>query len=90
MDLKQHQKEWATTLVITIRDFGLGLSDDQSIKLGVQLIKSEQGLGMALLLSNATIERFSGKLHLQNHPEKGMQAIVELPFYPLIQQARYE
>lgn len=90
MDLKLLQKKRATTLVITIRDFGLGLSDDQSIKLGAQLIKSEQGLGMALLLSNATIERFSGKLHLQNHPEEGMQAIVELPFYPLTQQTSYE
>ena len=79
IDFKVHTIQSDTRLHITIRDFGSGVSDHQAIKLGEQLIESEQGLGMALLLSNATIERFSGKLSLINHPDKGMQAIVELP-----------
>ncbi|MDG1750300.1 MAG: HAMP domain-containing sensor histidine kinase [Thalassotalea sp.] len=69
-------------LHIEIRDFGAGIeaniSKDQQDLLGEKLIESNSGLGMAILLSNTTINRLKGSLKLFNHPEKGCVAHVRL------------
>ncbi|GAA6204706.1 HAMP domain-containing sensor histidine kinase [Thalassotalea sp. SU-HH00458] len=70
------------TLNIEIRDFGAGieanLNNDQKDLLGEKLVESSHGLGMAVLLSNTTINRLKGSLKLANHPVKGCVAHVKL------------
>ena len=65
-------------LDLEIRDFGLGIKQHQDI-LGEKLVKSDSGLGMAILLSNSTFERLGGSLKLSNHPTQGAIAHVTLP-----------
>ena len=68
----------ANELNIKLRDFGHGISTKQ-ISLGQQLVKSETGLGMAVLLSNSSLERLGGSLKLYNHTKQGAIAHVSLP-----------
>ncbi|WP_169307126.1 ATP-binding protein [Ferrimonas sediminicola] len=63
---------------LMLRDFGPGIGDHNLAHLGDGLQKSESGLGMALMLSNATFERLGGHLTLSNHPEGGALARVTL------------
>ncbi len=65
-------------LFLEIRDFGSGLNPNSG-RLGEQLVKSDSGLGMAMLLSNTTLERLGGDLRLVNHQEQGAIAHVSLP-----------
>jgi len=64
---------------LNIRDFGLGFSAQKLTKLGVELIDSEQGLGMAVFLSHASLERLGGKLTLTNHTSGGALVSLRLP-----------
>jgi two-component system, sensor histidine kinase RegB len=74
-------------LHIEIRDFGAGIeaniSKNQQVLLGEKLIESKSGLGMAILLSNTTINRLQGSLKLSNHPGKGCIAHVKLALVTL-------
>lgn len=63
---------------LLIRDFGPGFSPLQLTKLGGQLMQSEQGMGLAVLLSNVTFERLKGSLTLFNHSDGGAVAKVKL------------
>ena len=65
---------------LTIRDFGNGFTAQKLTKLGVEPVESDQGFGMAVFLSHASLERLGGKLTLTNHNEGG--ALVSL-FLPL-------
>lgn len=66
-------------LVISIRDFGKGISHDMLIQLGVALIDSNNGLGLGVFLSHVTLEKLGGKLKLYNHPTQGAIAEISLP-----------
>lgn len=68
----------ANYLNIELRDYGNGISAKQ-VALGQELVKSETGLGMAILLSNSTLERLGGTLKLYNHSDQGAIAHVTLP-----------
>lgn len=69
-------------LSIRIRDFGNGFDEVLLPKLGkVQVSSKASGLGLGLLLANASIERFNGKVTLENHPQQGAITTV------LLQQA---
>ena len=46
--------------------------------LGGQLMPSKSGMGMAVLLSNVTLERLDGSLTLCNHQQLGAIATVSL------------
>ncbi|GAC17193.1 hypothetical protein GARC_0211 [Paraglaciecola arctica BSs20135] len=63
-------------LVITIRDFGKGLSEEALLELGSTIVQSDQGFGMGVLLSHATLERLGAQFRLYNHSEEG--AVVEV------------
>lgn len=63
---------------LLIRDFGVGFSDQQLSQLGGQLMPSDNGMGLAVLLSNVTFERLKGSLTLFNHKEIGALAKVKL------------
>ncbi len=71
----QQVNQWC----LTIRDFGQGFTASKLSKLGVELIDSEQGLGMAVFLSHASLERLGGKLTLTNHHEGGALVTLILP-----------
>ena len=69
-------------LHLVLRDFGSGIaaniSKSEQEALGAKMIDSQQGFGMAILLSNTTFNRLQGSLNLSNHPEKGSIAHVKL------------
>lgn len=62
-----------------IRDYGLGFTLEKLKQLGVKPVNSEQGLGMAVLLSHASLERLGGKLVLTNHSQGGALVTLSLP-----------
>lgn len=62
-----------------IRDYGLGFTLDKLKQLGVNPVSSEQGLGMAVFLSHASLERLGGKLALTNHNQGGALVTLSLP-----------
>ncbi|MBB1468200.1 sensor histidine kinase [Pseudoalteromonas sp. SG41-5] len=66
------------TVSLVIRDFGKGFSAAQLAELGGQLMPSETGMGLAVMLSNVTFERLQGSLTLFNHPQGGAVAKVQL------------
>ncbi|MCQ8878527.1 ATP-binding protein [Pseudoalteromonas shioyasakiensis] len=63
---------------LLIRDYGVGFSSEQLTQLGGQIMASNSGMGLAVLLSNVTLERLNGSLTLYNHPEGGAVAKVQL------------
>jgi len=65
-------------LSLSLRDFGPGFSEQQMSALGGQLMPSKSGMGMAVLLSNVTLERLDGSLTLCNHQQQGAIATVSL------------
>ncbi|WP_105180254.1 ATP-binding protein [Pseudoalteromonas sp. T1lg21] len=65
-------------LSLSLRDFGKGFSEQQMASLGGQLMPSSDGMGMAVMLSNVTLERLNGSLTLSNHPQQGAIAMVSL------------
>lgn len=64
---------------LIIRDFGVGFSLEKLKQLGVKPVNSEQGLGMAVFLSHASLERLGGKLALTNHHQGGALVTLSLP-----------
>ncbi|MBQ4833734.1 sensor histidine kinase [Pseudoalteromonas sp. MMG010] len=69
-------------LYLLIRDYGKGFSAEQLTALGGQLMASEQGMGLAVLLSNVTFERLNGSLTLYNHIDGGAVAQIKLAIVP--------
>jgi len=65
-------------IVLTIKDNGLGVKASLQ-KLGDELVLSKDGLGMAFMLSNSSIERLGGTLSISNHDSGGAIATMTLP-----------
>ena len=64
------------SLLITISDDGTGLQT----KLGIcNKSEKEFGMGLGLFLAQATIERFSGSIRVNNYYTKGTQLEITLP-----------
>ncbi len=63
---------------LSIRDFGQGFTEQQMASLGGQLMPSKAGMGMAVMLSNVTLERLNGSLTLCNHQQQGAIATISL------------
>ncbi|MBL4909421.1 MAG: HAMP domain-containing histidine kinase [Alteromonadaceae bacterium] len=64
---------------LTIRDYGDGFTANKLTRLGIEPVESELGLGMAVFLSHASLERLGGKLSLTNHPDGGALVSLLLP-----------
>lgn len=62
-----------------IRDYGLGFTLEKLKQLGIKPVSSEDGLGMAVFLSHASLERLGGKLVLTNHHQGGALVTLSLP-----------
>ena len=65
-------------LTICVRDYGRGIPAELLEELGDSTVDSAHGLGMAVFLSNATLERLGGRLELSNLAD-GAEARVFLP-----------
>lgn len=63
----------------TIRDYGKGFTLKKLKELGVKPVNSEQGFGMAVFLSHASLERLGGKLALTNHQDGGALVTLSIP-----------
>ena len=61
-------------LYLQIRDYGAGITPSLMPQLGTLLVQSPKGLGAALLLSHASLERLGAELILANHPQGGTVA----------------
>ncbi|MEM8659545.1 MAG: ATP-binding protein, partial [Pseudomonadota bacterium] len=72
---------WDTREVcVAIRDWGPGLSNDMLQSMGKPMIRaSMEGLGIGLLLSHATVERYGGRIELSNAAGGGTAAHLYLP-----------
>jgi len=64
---------------LAVRDFGNGFTDEHFQALGDVPVRSEQGLGVAMFLSNASLERLGGTLSLSNHHQGGALVKITLP-----------
>ncbi|TLX48309.1 sensor histidine kinase [Pseudoalteromonas phenolica] len=65
--------------VLSITDHGPGIDPKKMERLGHTLVKSESGLGMALVLSHASIERLKGTIRLENQCKYGAKTTITLP-----------
>lgn len=65
--------------LLSIRDYGKGFTQSTLSELGVKPVNSKEGLGMAVLLSHASLESLGGKLSLTNHEKGGAQVSLSLP-----------
>ena len=77
LDIKvfEHDK----SVNFNIRDYGSGINIELLNSLGHETIQSEKGMGIALFLSNTTVNKLGGELMISNHPEGGAVANVRLP-----------
>jgi len=64
---------------LIIRDYGIGFTLEKLKQLGIKPVSSEQGLGMAVFLTHASLERLGGKLVLTNHHQGGALVTLTLP-----------
>lgn len=73
--------EWnALEVNITIRDWGHGLAPEVIANLGKPVIHANRsGLGIGLMLSQATVERYGGRVELRNCKDGGVLATLSLP-----------
>ncbi|MEM6582256.1 MAG: ATP-binding protein [Pseudomonadota bacterium] len=70
----------AREVCVAIRDWGPGLSNDMLQSMGKPIIRaSMEGLGIGLLLSHATVERYGGRIELSNAAGGGTEAQLYLP-----------
>jgi two-component system sensor histidine kinase RegB len=67
---------------LIIRDYGKGFTLKKLSELGIRPVSSNQGLGMAVFLSHASLERLGGKLTLTNHINGGALVTLSLPLKP--------
>ena len=67
-------------VVLKIIDQGPGLSNDMVEQLGRPvMVNSQQGLGIGLLLTHATLNRFGGNVTMYNCPRGGTETRARLP-----------
>ncbi|MEH6569221.1 MAG: ATP-binding protein [Halioglobus sp.] len=78
--------DWNSSEVnIEIRDHGPGVSPELLQKLGKPVVQaSKNGLGLGLLLTHATIERYGGNIELRNAASGGTIATLNLPLASLV------
>ena len=66
------------SLTISIRDFGVGISNPENLFVPFYSTKSG-GSGIGLVLCRQIIEAHNGQLHLANHSQQGCIATISLP-----------
>ncbi|HNG09943.1 MAG TPA: ATP-binding protein [Agitococcus sp.] len=73
----------SSRVYINVIDKGLGMSDEILTSLGQNRIstKGQQGMGIGLLLANATLERLGGEMNFTHRQGGGVVAQIVLPIY---------
>ena len=61
---------------LIVKDYGNGFDEKTMDILGQGVVHSDSGMGMALLLSNSTIERLHGNLLLVNRSDGASTKII--------------
>jgi two-component system sensor histidine kinase RegB len=78
-----------TRLELAVTDQGAGLDPAVRDDVGLKAVTTkERGLGIGLLLSRAALQRFGGRLDLNDAPLGGVEAHIELPLDGLLADAR--
>jgi two-component system sensor histidine kinase RegB len=73
------------TFVMQIDDEGKGITPEQTQRAGVVSFSTKaSGLGIGLILSNASLGRFGGEVALETRPEGGTRTLISLPLKELI------
>ncbi len=77
----QVELDWSDSeLMISIADQGPGISAKLMQQIGKPIIREGgRGMGLGLLLSHATINRYRGRIELQNRPSGGTIARLYIP-----------
>ena len=66
--------------MLKVRDYGEGISDELTEQLGSGIVTTkEDGLGVGLVLSQASINRLKGTVKLYQHVEQGAITEINLP-----------
>lgn len=73
-------------LVITVKDYGEGITNDTAAKLGTPFFtsKKQSGTGLGVYLTQLTLARYDGELSINNHPDGGAMTVITLPLKPLL------
>lgn len=67
-------------LNVEIRDFGPGITSVMATHAGRAFQTTRQdGMGLGLFLAHAVVERFQGRIALNNHPRGGLLTIMTIP-----------
>ena len=70
----------ANRALISVRDWGPGIAPQLMENLGKPIIHADRsGLGIGLMLSQAAVERYGGRIELRNRKEGGVIATLSLP-----------
>lgn len=69
-------------ITVEILDSGPGITAELALRAGHAPVHSNEGMGIGLLLSNATVERFGGQVRLSNRLGGGARVQVILPTAP--------
>ncbi|HET7610020.1 MAG TPA: ATP-binding protein [Gammaproteobacteria bacterium] len=78
-----------TRLELAVKDQGAGLDPAVRDDIGLKAVSTkEHGLGIGMLLSRAALQRFGGRLELNEAPRGGVEARIELPLDELLADAR--
>jgi len=65
---------------LTVRDYGEGVNEDVLAYLGSEIVSNkDKGMGVGMILSQASIERMGGKVSISSHPERGTLTHIRLP-----------
>jgi len=65
---------------ITVRDWGAGIAPELVERLGKPIIHADRsGLGIGLMLGQATVQRYGGRIELRNAQDAGTIATLTLP-----------
>lgn len=73
------------SIIISIRDNGKGLTDEETKKLftryyrGANMDEKPEGSGLGLAIAKQIVELHSGKIDIQSQPHKGTDIMISLP-----------
>jgi two-component system sensor histidine kinase RegB len=74
---------------ISVRDFGPGIAPEIIERLGKPILHADStGLGIGLMLSQGTVERYGGRIELRNCRDGGTLARMSLPLAPALEEGR--
>ena len=73
--------DWNTeNWTLIIRDYGKGVDEEMMAYLGSEIVSNkEKGMGVGMILSQASIERMGGEVSISSHPEQGTLTQIRLP-----------